>query len=282
MQVPKNLSQLLKRKGLQPHTPYVGLVVSNTDPSQAYRLRVRVTGIFDHLEDDELPWCAPTKSNPNGIVGGEAVGRTQAVSIPVNGSKVAVYFNQAGDPMQPTYSTEMPIEKGDISPEFQKNYPDRQGYVLPSGFTFIHDRSTDESFLETPGDANLTILGDVNLNVVGNIQAMAHSGKGSLPSYIASAPERLVGKLEPNPTKKIQFKGLDGGDSGNIHLEASDNITLKAGKNFKVDAGQSIEEKAGNSFKQSAGSNMELKASSKMDIKAGSLLTAKGSAIYLN
>lgn len=284
MHIPKNLSQLLKRKGIQPNTPYTGVVIDNNDPSKAYRLRVRIEGIFDHLEDDELPWAAPVSGQPNGIAGGKGmgVGRTQAVSIPEADSMVTLFFNQNGDPMQPTYSKDLPIPLDKISPEFQKNYPNRQGYVLPSGFTFIHDRKTKESFLETPGDANLTIMGDVNLNVIGNIQAKAMSSKGSLPSYISSAPERLIGKLDPNPSKKIAFEGLHGGESGNIHFEASENITFKAGQNFKVDAGQEIEEKAGTNYKQTAGRNMSHKAGSKVDIKAGGKLTAKGSAIYLN
>lgn len=274
MQIPKNLSQLIKPKGLLPNTPYVGVVVDNNCPSKAYRLRVRVPGIHDHLDDEEIPWAAPTQSQSQGIIGGEGVGRTQCVSVPEVESTVALYFNQGGDPMQPTYSTDVPIPKNKISPEFQKNYPNRLGYVLPSGYTFIHDKKTKETFLETPGDANLTILGDVNLNVVGNIQAKAMSSTGELPSYIANAPERVVGQLSPTQSGKIQFEGLYGGSSGNIHFEASQNITMKAGSNFKVEAGQQIEEKAGSTFKQSAGSSMNL--------KAGSNVRVKGSAIYLN
>ena len=274
MQIPKNLSQLIKPKGLLPNTPYVGVVVDNNCPSKAYRIRVRVPGIHDHLDDEDLPWSAPTHAQPQGIIGGEGVGRTQSVSVPEVESTVALYFNQNGDPMQPTYSTNVPIAKNQISPEFQKNYPNRLGYVLPSGYTFIHDKKTKETFLEAPGDANLTILGDVNLNVVGNIQARAVGSTGDLPSYVANAPERVIGNLQPDPQKKISFNGLYGGDSGNIHLEATNSITMKAGKNFKVEAGQQIEEKAGSSFKQTAGSSMSMKASSTVRVK--------GSAIYLN
>tara|TARA_Y100001963_G_scaffold158990_1_gene260729 strand:- start:5915 stop:6736 length:822 start_codon:yes stop_codon:yes gene_type:complete len=273
MQIPNNISQLIKKKGLQAGIPYVGKVVDDNDPSQLFRLRVRVPGIFDHLEDDELPWAVPDSENPNGITGGENVGRTQSVAIPEAGSEVALYFNQNGDPHQPTYTTRMPIAKDKVAPEFLKNYPKRQGSVLPSGYTFIHDRQTNETFLELPGDANLTILGDVNLNVVGNIQAHAHSSTSSLPAYIAAAPERLIGQLRPDPQRKINFNGLKGGSSGNIHLEAENHVTVKAGGDFKLES-SNVEIDASREHTQKSGG--------RTSIKAGSKVSVKGSQIHLN
>lgn len=42
---------------------YIGKVIYNDDPTRSGRCKVRVLGLFDNLEDENIPWFTPINSN---------------------------------------------------------------------------------------------------------------------------------------------------------------------------------------------------------------------------
>lgn len=69
-------------------THYLGVVVDNKDPEFRCRAKVRVFGVFDDLEDGDLPWAHQRFEQSYGLGGGS--GR---MSVPKLGSVVHVQFN---------------------------------------------------------------------------------------------------------------------------------------------------------------------------------------------
>lgn len=256
-----NLPRHLERKGLSPTKPYMGKVVDNRDPAELGRVRVKVEGFFDHVPDDKLPWAVPADWNhPQGLRGGGGTDRTGMAAIPKRDTKVALYFPHAGDPMLPEYSTRLPWDKKNQLAEFMENYPDRLGEKLDNGFTKIIDTKTNEIFIINPGDANITILGDTNIQTVGNLQWIVTGDTGKIPSYLLNAPATVLSQLSPDPQGKIDFKGLYGGSSGNVHFEVDNHFTVKTGGNMKFDVGGQMEHKTGGKYDIKAGGNYKVKA----------------------
>lgn len=67
---------------------YLGVVVDNKDPEFRCRAKVRVFGVFDELEDVDLPWAHQRFEQSYGSGGGS--GR---ISVPKIGSVVHIQFN---------------------------------------------------------------------------------------------------------------------------------------------------------------------------------------------
>ncbi len=268
-----DLDKHLKKKGLQSNIPYAAEVVDNNDPARLQRVRARIEKFHDHLEDSDIPWASPKKAHPMGLIGG-SLGRTGSCSIPATGALISIYFPNGGDPSISMYTTERPVDKETVPPEFEVNYPFRKGYVLPNGHTMILDTKTNELFMDNPGDMNIVILGDVNFTAVGNINMKAIKSESDIPAYLKGAPERLLNQLRPNPQKEIEFEGLHGGDSGNIHFEADDHITMNAGKKIKL--------KSGKDFDIDVGAKMKTKVSSTYEMKSGGNAKFKAPRIDLN
>tara|TARA_B100000214_G_scaffold357534_2_gene317279 strand:+ start:83743 stop:84570 length:828 start_codon:yes stop_codon:yes gene_type:complete len=270
-----DLNKILHRKGLDPNTPYVGVVVDDNDPEYLGRIRVRLDIFQDSIPDEDLPWCIPEENfHPFGLLGGDVEQRTGSFAgVPRRGNKVAVYFRHGGDANNPSY-TSVPIDVENILPEFETNYPHRKGVVLHNGYAVVIDTKTNEIFVHNPGDVNLTVLGDVNQTVVGNLQQKITNSTGGIPGYLANAPDSVLGSLAAHPQKKIPFEGLLGGDAGNYHTYVKGHMTVQVDGN--------VEEKIAGKFKRTVGGKIEDKSGSSMDLKAGSTINAKAGTINLN
>ena len=275
MQPTVDLSKIIHRKGLDPNKPYIGVVIDDNDPEYLGRIRVRLDVFQDSIPDDKLPWAIPeTNLHPNGLRGGDVEQRTGSFrGVPKRGNKVAVYFRNKGDANNPSYGP-VPIDTQNILPEFEKNYPNRQGTVLPNGSTFVIDLKTNEVFLHNPGDVNLTILGDVNQTIVGNLQQIVTGNKGDVPGYLLNAPDFVLGSLSANPQKQVAFQGLLGGESGNYHTKVTGNYTMEVEGN--------VEERIKGRYSRKVNGKIEDRTSATMDLKASGNLNAKGSIVNLN
>ena len=80
-------------------TNWIGLVVDNEDPLQEGRVKVKVFGKFDELEDEAIPWATPR----NNLTGGSATG-SGFHSVPKVDSVIGVVFEN-GDLYQPEWYT---------------------------------------------------------------------------------------------------------------------------------------------------------------------------------
>lgn len=260
MHVPLELSKLIHRKGLDANTPYIGIVIDDNDPEKRARIRVRLPIFQDTIPDDKLPWAVPENFNhPEGLVGGDQrSGRF--TGVPLRGHKVAVYFRHGGDANNPSYGP-VPLDAQNVLPEFEINYPYRRGEVTHDGFTFIKDSKTGEIFIHNPGDLHLTILGDVNQTVVGNLQQKITSSTGNIPSYLANAPETVLGSLSANPQKKIPFEGLLGGEAGNYHLDVEGNMTMRVGGDVEHEIAGKVKRKVSGQIEDTSSGRYKMRGS---------------------
>ncbi len=61
-----NLTKSLKPQGVDKDTWYPGIVADNDDPEKLGRLRIKVDGIQDDVEDEMLPWAIPNFNHVDG------------------------------------------------------------------------------------------------------------------------------------------------------------------------------------------------------------------------
>lgn len=152
---------------------YRGEVVDVEDPLKVGRIRVRVFGVYDDLEDEEIPWAifADPFMGGNKDVGG--------FWIPDEEDHVWVFFEEgchmhpvfwAGAPAQP----HMPDEK--IPTEYPRNrvFKTKQGHLIElddsEGDTRIHvyHRSGTELHMFDNGDMHEIVKGNYTRVVYGN------------------------------------------------------------------------------------------------------------------
>jgi hypothetical protein len=94
---------------------YLGVVVDNKDPEFKGRAKIRVFGVFDDLEDQDLPWSHQRFEMSYGLGGGS--GR---MSVPKLGSVVHVQFNN-GNFYSPEYKAVQELSP-DLVDEIRASY----------------------------------------------------------------------------------------------------------------------------------------------------------------
>lgn len=235
----------LERKGLDPMTPHKAIVVDNNDPDRLFRIKARIPVLQDAIEDDDLPWLIPEDNiHPRGLVGG-VLGHSASVwGTPKRGTWVSVYYRHGGDPHNGSYSVRVPFDEQTLAEEFEVNYPDRMGYVLPSGLFYVVDERTREVFVNFPGDYHMTVFGDVFQTVIGNHQIHVAKDVSAIPDYLKENVSSLLESLGPQAKKRVKFKGLGKNDSGNLHFHVEGDFTqqvdgdhilrVKGKQNFEV------------------------------------------------
>ena len=205
-----NLTKNLTRQGLDPSVIYHGVVVDNKDPRMVGRVRVRIAGMFDGIEDGDLPWAIPKYTHTNGAYNNESgddVNRCGTFLVPRISAKVCIQFPQKGDPHHAVYSG---YTNDDVTmmPESKTNYPDRAVFRFDNGMFIIVDTKTNELFINNPGDMHMTVLGSVNQYIVGNQMLKVTDSMGDISPYLLNAPDKILDGLSPNPEGKIPFEGL--------------------------------------------------------------------------
>lgn len=227
------LNSVNSKKGIDPQMEYEAIVIDNNDPQQIGQIRARIMGLTDDIPDEMIPWIRPAVGHLEGLKGGSQGVVFGTSFIPTRGAKVSVRFptSQLHEGM---YSTNVRMTEADILPEFRINYPHRIGVRLSTGTQLIIDRMTNEHFLVTSGDFNMTIMGDVNQTIVGNQQLIISGSKGDIPDYILNDPTMTPKALKPDPKKRIAFKGKAKGDAGNQYTKITGNQTVEIGGSRKV------------------------------------------------
>ena len=145
-----------------------GYVVSNADPMGIQRLQVRIGLLHQGYPDSAIPWTLPI----NNIFSGNAPG-IGGFGVPVNGSKVAVYFpeNDAANSYWLGSSMDMSSKLADFTA------PTQYGWVDAAGNLFKVDtvqktwtyNMVDGSYLQfSNGTLNIVASSTFNLKVIGN------------------------------------------------------------------------------------------------------------------
>ena len=94
---------------------YLGVVVDNKDPEFKGRAKIRIFGVFDDLDDQDLPWAHQRFEMSYGLGGGS--GR---MSVPKLGSVVHVQFNN-GNFYSPEYKAVQELSP-DLVDEIRASY----------------------------------------------------------------------------------------------------------------------------------------------------------------
>ena len=126
---------------------YRGVVVNNEDPKKGCRIKVKVFGVFDNIEDNEiLPWAIMADQTLGGL---KNVGSS---FIPEVDSHVFVFF-EGGDHRFPVYFASAPAlhdnEIPDLPSESRRDTPELESeeYIYPlsdrSGFPFDDKQEKD-------------------------------------------------------------------------------------------------------------------------------------------
>lgn len=145
---------------------WIGEVIETDDPLRMLRCRVRVFGLFNGLEDDQLPWAFPMYSS--GFSSSE--GGFGSFSVPKKGTFVRIRFN-GGDIYAPEYYAIQNINetiRKEISEDYENAhlicfdededlrilYTQNQGLLLKLKDTLINIKNDNSIFITNPnGDS---------------------------------------------------------------------------------------------------------------------------------
>lgn len=228
-----NLNGHVQKKGIDPHMDYEAVVVDTNDPKEIGQVRARIVGIFDDIEDKDLPWLRPVMEQVEGWKGGSDVHAFGTFIVPQRNAKITVKFTTA-DMYSGEYRSEARPTEADMLPEAQVNYPHRMVMRLSSATQMILDRKTKECILIHGGDFHFTIFGDVNQTIVGNQNLIVTDTKNDIPDYILNDPVLIAKSLSPNQRKRVKFGGTAKGTAGNQYTLVKGNQTVEVRGNRKT------------------------------------------------
>jgi len=86
---------------------YRGVVIDVSDPTESGRIRIKVYPMFEHVDDDVLPWAIPADST----FGGSA--NVGSAAVPIVNSHVFCFFEN-GDFRYPVYFASAPAIQNDV------------------------------------------------------------------------------------------------------------------------------------------------------------------------
>ena len=233
-----NPTKHIKRQGVDPNMVYAATVVDNNDPRQRGRIRARIDGFMDGIDDDKLPWILAVFNHADGSMEGDK--RSGTFDVPQKGARVGVRF-PFGDPHRPEIAP-YPIDDKRTLPEAEPNYPKRKVIRLGNGWYIIVDTETNEMFFNNPGDMHMTILGDCTQTIVGKQTLIVTGDKGEIPGYVTNAPKSDLGSIPAKSAGGVEFQGSGGNGSQytkikgdqTVIIEGNRNVTIKGNDSLKV------------------------------------------------
>lgn len=230
-----NLNGHVSKKGIDPNMEYEGVVVDTNDPRQIGQVKCRIVGIFDDIEDKDLPWLRPVMRQIEGWKGGDDIHSFGTFFVPQRNSKISVKF-PTGDMYSGEWRNEARPTEDTMLPEAKINYPHRQVMRLSSATQMIIDRSTRECILIHGGDFHFIIYGDVNQTIVGNQQLTVTDSKSDVPDYIKNDPTLIARSLDPNQRKRIRFGADAKGAAGNQFtlIKGNQTVEVRGNRQTKV------------------------------------------------
>lgn len=119
------------------HRPYRAEVVDNNDPSKLGKVKIKIPGLIEG-DNSKLPWAYP--QNPYAF-GGHP--KSAAFHAPRVGSLLTVVFPY-GNVYNLFYTGYWHSQNNYAMDPFKTNYPNRYGFVDPTGNTLVHDMTTHD------------------------------------------------------------------------------------------------------------------------------------------
>lgn len=221
-----NATKFFKRQGIEADKEYEAVVTENNDPRYLGRIKARISGIHDGIDDDSLPWCVPRYHHADG-----ASPEAGCFFVPKKKAKVAISFLEA-DPHRPQWKGYV-IDELNVLEESKINYPDRAVLRFSNGFFIVVDTKTHEFFINNPGDYNMTVLGDCNQTIVGRKTVTVTETLDDIPKYLLKA-NPVLATLKANPTNNIPFIGLGKSSDGSSHEKIKGDYTMEVFGDRKI------------------------------------------------
>lgn len=206
---------------MEANKDYVGKVIYIDDVTHTGRCKVRVFGLFDYLEDDNIPWFTPgniTKFSSDG--GG-------CIDIPKVGSIVKVKFPN-GDFYSGEYYS-LPMLDPKLVKEIEDDYEDAHVLVFDANeeLVVIYQKMTGikiyhkgSSFIIDPlGNIQLKHQNNSNVIEVNDNQIIITSSKGG---------ENQTGTINISSGNAINIK------APTIHLESENILLGPTGKTHSI------------------------------------------------
>jgi hypothetical protein len=144
----------------------IGTVVDNNDPRKAQRVRLEIPGLFDPSNMESLPWiqCEPT------LFGGGSGNNYGGIMVPAIGARLRVTFpiiNGVLDQRNGRVvgAVMVPLDAGTLPEELTLNYPNRQGFITPSGVLVYIDNATGEFMIRSRQGTGYHCDEEGNLNI---------------------------------------------------------------------------------------------------------------------
>lgn len=177
---------------------YLGIVEDANDPNKEGRCKIRVFGIHGNVEDiptEDLPWAYP--KNKSTYFGGD--GKGGSISIPKNGSAVAVQFN-GGNTYHPEYYSIHELSQ-DVKDELSK-----EGEYLGTHIVLFD------------GDEELKIWFTVNKGITIQLK----------DSRINIGQDRAITIEHADSSSSIELRG------GEINVSSNSTINLTSGSEIEA------------------------------------------------
>jgi hypothetical protein len=137
---------------------YLGVVVDNRDPEFRGRAKVRVFGLFDQLEDIDLPWSFQRFEMSYGLGGGS--GR---ISVPKIGSVVHVQFNN-GNYYSPEYKAVQELSP-DLIEEIKSSYDGAHSLIYDGEQNIKIYYTVEQGFVINLKDSKIVISNDNSITI---------------------------------------------------------------------------------------------------------------------
>lgn len=270
----------LKKKGLDPLMDYEAIVVDNNDPMRIGQVRARIMGMMDDIRDEDLPWYRPITQQLEGLKGQGMGALFGVVCVPQRGGKVTVKF-PTGSIYEGIFETTARPNETEMLPEALINYPLRIVLRISNGTQMIIDRKTNEIFLNTSGDYNMTVMGDMNQTIIGNQQVIVGNSKSDIPDYIRGDPNMTPNSITPDPQGRIAFKGSRKGNAGNQHflVKGNQTYTIEGDQTFNVKGNQTMNVKGNQRMKVGGYHKTEAQ---EWRVDSGGDATINGQTVRLN
>lgn len=131
---------------------YIGFVTESDDPERLGRCKIRVIGVYDNIEDKDLPWAFYHGSNV--FAGGETKGGG-SISVPKLGTAVNVTFMD-GDIHAPVWNTIIHLNDK-LRRELSESYQD--SHVI------VYDEDQDLKVWFTPSNGMQIYYKDSSISI---------------------------------------------------------------------------------------------------------------------
>ena len=213
-----SLTNINKTPGIDNAQHFLGVVMDNNDPLKKGRCKIKVFGVFDDLDTQDIPWAFQTYDISFGDKGGG--GR---FSTPQVGSVVNVLFNN-GDYYSPEYRGLQEIGDGlqtelndsyigshsliyDGMEQVKIFYTKKKGLILETKGSIINITNDNKINIDSKGEinlsnakANISMKSDGEIDIINNSASIKINPAGGITATGSTVTPNSKGGWNCLPT----------------------------------------------------------------------------------